>query len=67
MQLPDATLSFHWKFEELPDDCSRLTTRLYLSGPNAKSFVDQARLFEQTTPEGMKKVAAAIERFHLGS
>jgi hypothetical protein len=64
MQLPDAILSFHWQFEELPQTRTRITQRLALSGPNAKSFVAQASIFEQTAPDGMKRLAAAIERAH---
>jgi hypothetical protein len=62
MQLPDAILSFHWQFEDLPKNRTRITQRLVLSGPNANSFVAQARIFEQTAPGGMKKLAAAVER-----
>ncbi len=64
MQLPDAILSFHWQFEELPQNRTRITQRLALSGPNANSSVAQASIFEQTAPDGMKKLAAAIERAH---
>jgi hypothetical protein len=38
MQLPDAILSFHWQFEKLPQNGTRITQRLALSGPNAKSL-----------------------------
>jgi hypothetical protein len=62
MQLPDAILSFDWQFEELPQNHTRITQRLVLSGPNANSFVAQASIFEQTAPGGMRKLAAAIER-----
>ena len=62
MQLPDAILSFDWQFEELPQNHTRITQRLVLSGPNANSFVAQASIFEQTAPSGMRKLAAAIER-----
>ena len=64
MQLPDAILSFHWQFEELPQNRTRITQRLVLSGPSAKSFVAQVSIFEQTAPDGMKKLAAAIARAH---
>jgi hypothetical protein len=62
MQLQDAVLSFHWKFEDLADDRVRITQRLVLQGANAKSFLAQVGVFEQSVPAGMKKVAAAIER-----
>src|SRR5262249_10096667 len=62
LQLPDAVLTFHWKLERLAEDRTRITQRLQLSGANANSFVPQSGMLEQTTPEGMKKLAAAIER-----
>jgi hypothetical protein len=62
MQLPDAILAFHWKFEELSQDRTRITQRLVLSGANANSFEAGASMLEQTAPEGMKKLAAAIQR-----
>jgi len=62
IQLADAILSFHWKFEKLTEDRTRITQRLVLSGANAKSFVAQATAMEASVPDGMKKVAAAIER-----
>jgi hypothetical protein len=62
MQLPDAILSFRWKFEKLTGDRTRITQGLVLSGANAKSFVAQATAMEASLPDGMRKVAAAIER-----
>lgn len=62
MQLPDAILLFHWKFEKLTEDRTRITQGLVLSGANAKSFVAQATAMEGSVPHGMKKVAAAIEK-----
>ena len=61
MQLAEAILSCHWKFEDLAEGTSRITQRIVLSGPNAPAFVAQAGTLEQTTPEGMKKLVAAIE------
>jgi len=62
MQLADAILSFHLKFENLTEDTSRITQLIVLSGPNAAAFVAQAGILEQSTPEGMKKLVAAIGR-----
>ncbi|HWZ82021.1 MAG TPA: hypothetical protein VNW47_05330 [Terriglobales bacterium] len=64
MQLPNAILSFHWMFESISEHGTRMTQRLLLSGENAKSFVAQASVLEQTAPQGMIKLAAAIERAH---
>jgi hypothetical protein len=52
-QLPDAILSFHWRFEELYEDQTLITQRLVLSGPNARSFVAQVGTMEGSVPEGM--------------
>lgn len=64
MQLPDALLSFHWTFEKLADDRTRITQQLALSGPNADLFVAQVRIMETSVPEGMKKIATAINQAH---
>ena len=65
MQLPDAILSFHWRFEELHEDQTLISQRLVLSGPKAKSFVAQVSAMEVSVPEGMRRVVAAIERSAL--
>jgi hypothetical protein len=62
MQLTGATLSFQWKFESLSEDRTRITQRLTLSGANAEAFVAQASMLEKSTPEGMGKLVAVIER-----
>jgi hypothetical protein len=62
MQLPDATLSFYWTFEDLSEGRTRITQRLVLSGSNAEAFVAQASMLEQGIPAGMTKLVAAIER-----
>jgi hypothetical protein len=51
----------------LPENRTRITQRLVLSGANANSFVAQASIFDQTAPDGMKKLAATIERAHHAS
>jgi hypothetical protein len=62
MQLPGAILTFQWTFESLAVDRTRITQRMTLSGGNAVTLVAQACVFEKTSPEGMQKLAAAIER-----
>ena len=62
MELPSAILAFHWTFESLSEDRTRITQLLTLSGANAKALSAQASILEKTTPEGMEKLAAAIER-----
>lgn len=61
MQLADAVLSFHWAFEALSQNRTQITQRLALSGSNAAAFVAQAGVLEQSTPEGMRRLVAAIE------
>ena len=60
MQLPDATVSFHWLFEDLPEMRTRITQRLTLLTTNA-DLVTQASLLEQTVPQGMRKLITAIQ------
>jgi len=62
LQLPDAIFTFHWTLECLTDNQTRITQHLQLSGVAAASLVEQASVLEQTTPDGMKKLVAAIER-----
>ena len=62
MQLPGAILSFHWKFESLSQDRSRIVQRLTLSGTNAEVLVPQARVLETSAPQGMAKLVDAIEQ-----
>ena len=62
MELPDAIVSFHWRFEELGKDRVQITQRIRLGGRNAIAFITQARVLEHTVPDGMRKLAAAIER-----
>ena len=61
LQLPGAILSFCWRFEDLPGgERTKLTQLLTLSGTAAQDFVGQVAIFEDTVPEGMKRLAAAI-------
>jgi hypothetical protein len=60
MQLPDGVISFHWTFEDLSGTRSRITQRLVLSTAS-EGLVAQASVLEQTVPQGMNKLTAAIE------
>lgn len=64
-ELPEAALCFRWTFAELTCGRTKITQRLTLSGSNADAFLDQVSVFEQNIPQGMRKVAAAIEKQHL--
>ena len=61
LQLPGAIFTFHWTLESLSGSQTRITQELELSGANADSLVAQVGVFEQTTPDGMKKLVKAIE------
>ena len=65
MQLPDGVLSFNWTFEDLPETRSRITQRLVLSTASP-ALVAQARVLEQTVPQGMSKLIASIEEAAKG-
>lgn len=60
-QLPDGTLSFHWRFEDLTERRTSITQRLVLLATNA-ALVAQASLLEQSVPLGMNKLVTAIEQ-----
>jgi hypothetical protein len=64
MQLPDAVVSFTWTFEDLSETRSRITQRLALSTESA-ALVAQTSVLEQSVPQGMQKLIAAIERCAL--
>jgi hypothetical protein len=61
LELRGAALSFHWRFEGLPDGRTRITQRVALQGENAGAYVSQVEsTFPSTLPGGMNKIAAAI-------
>ena len=59
--LPRASLMVSMQFEELPERRTRITQRLWLEGEGAEAFLDGVRMFETTTPDGLKRIARAIE------
>jgi len=61
MQLVDAVLSFHWKFEEITGNRSRIVQQLRLTGANANTYLDKVAVFEQSVPQGMTRLARLIE------
>jgi len=65
MQLPGAILRFHWQFDELSGEGTRLTQRLTLEGQQAMSLIEHVSIFERTLPDGMNKIAAAISKAHV--
>jgi hypothetical protein len=61
--LGEATLQFHWRFEDLDQGGTRMTQRVTLSGSNTESLIrDFAPELEKGIPEGMRKLATEIAR-----
>lgn len=61
MALADATLRFHWRFQDVAGGGTRLTQRATLTGPSAGQFVEQiAPDFERGIAEGMRKLATEM-------
>ena len=65
MELPDGTISFNWTFEDLSETRSRITQRLVLSTESA-ALVEQAKMLEQSVPQGMSKLISSIEEAAKG-
>jgi len=61
MPLPGASFMVSMLFEELAQNRTRITQRLWLQGEGAEALVDDVRLFESTTPDGLKRIASIIE------
>jgi hypothetical protein len=62
MSLPGASFMVSMQFEEVANGRTRITQRLWLAGEGAEGFLDGVRLFETTTPDGLKRIAAIIEK-----
>jgi hypothetical protein len=68
MELDRASLSFEWRFEPLSARRTRLTQRIALSGDNAAAYAGQVQEgFGANLPEGMKRIARAMEAFEKSS
>jgi hypothetical protein len=63
MPLPGASFIVNMQFEEVVKGRTRITQRLWLESDGAEAFVGDVRLFETTTPDGLKRIAAIIEKF----
>lgn len=59
--LPGAAMLVGMKFEVLPQNRTRITQHLSLEGESAGAFLEAAQMFEKTTPDGLKRIAAIIE------
>jgi hypothetical protein len=63
MSLPGASFMVSMQFEEMVKGRTRITQRLWLAaGEGAEAFLDGVRLFETTTPDGLRRIGAVIEK-----
>jgi hypothetical protein len=62
MLLPEASLMVSMLFEDVCEGRTRITQRLWLEGTGAEALVEAVRMFETTTPDGLKRIAAAIAK-----
>jgi hypothetical protein len=61
--LETASLLFHWRFDSLTAQRTRLTQRLELSGENAATYIDAIRsAFEANLEPGMRRIAEMMMR-----
>ena len=62
ISLPGASFMVSMRFEEMVKGRTRITQRLWLEGENAKAYLDGIRGFETTTPDGLTRIGAVIEK-----
>lgn len=61
MPLDGATLTFEWRFDELPGNRTKLTQDIVLSGANAEEYTEQVEAgFGPSLPDGMNRIAAEM-------
>jgi hypothetical protein len=60
MRLVGAALRFHWRFETVTAERTKITQRLTLNGAKAKEFIKPVSILEQTVPDGMKRLGATM-------
>jgi hypothetical protein len=57
-----AVVAFDWNFEDLDGGGTRITQRIALRGAGAGALLGQAKLLEQSVPQGMARLVQNIER-----
>lgn len=62
MELMGAVVAFRWGLEEIGMERTRLVQQVSLTGSGAEALAGEAKMLEMTIPEGMKKLAGAMER-----
>lgn len=60
MNLPGAVVKFHWRFEELPDNATRISQQVTMEGERIENYMAGAAELEKGIPEGMKKLTEEI-------
>jgi uncharacterized protein YndB with AHSA1/START domain len=66
--VPGAALQFAWRFEDSETGGTRMTQRATLEGDRAQDYIlTVARELEYGIPQGMQKLAQAIEQAAVGS
>jgi hypothetical protein len=56
-----ATISFRWRFEEIAAGRTAISQTIELSGTADKTVLDEAKVFEGSVPQGMRRIQARIE------
>ena len=60
--LDEAVVAFEWGFEPLGPSMTRLTQRVWLSGPNAAAYEEGVRqAFAATLEPGMARIAGSLD------
>jgi hypothetical protein len=62
MEVMEALLAFCWSFEEVAERRVRIMQRVELSAAEAEGLVGQARVMEQSVPQGMARLVVNMER-----
>jgi len=62
MDMMSAVVAFAWSFEDLNKQRARIVQRISLSDGGAEALVEQAKMLEQSVPQGMARLVQNIER-----
>jgi len=61
MELTGARVQFRWRFDELAAGRTKITQGICLLGERGTALVEQAKMLEHSVPQGMRKLAVAID------
>lgn len=62
ISLPGALVKFAWEFEAVGESATRITQRVTLEGERAGDYAAGMKMLEQNMPDGMGRLAGAIEK-----